>query len=213
MDIKICGLTCLEDALAALRFGADYLGFVFYENSPRAVTASQVRTISRGLPAKARLVGVFVDVMPARAWEAAAFCGLCAVQLHGEEAAADFCGGPLPMWRAVRFCGGEPLPAPAVWPAERYVADSRADGAGHTGGSGRLTDWAAAGKLAARFPVMLAGGLCPENVAEALEVVRPCGVDIAGGVEIPDCPGRKDHAKMKRFIEIVKANDAKRQPL
>ncbi len=205
MDIKICGLTHPDDALAALAFGADYLGFVFYRGSPRAVTPEQAAGIIRRLPAAARCVGVFVDANASEAAAVAGACGLCAVQLHGHEAAADFSGFPLPLWRAVRFESGEPLPAPADWPAERYVADSAAASGGRTGGTGRTTDWAAAAHLAQHAPLMLAGGLTPENVAAAIAAVQPVGVDTAGGVEFTDRPGRKNHLRMRRFIEHVRA--------
>ncbi len=210
MDIKICGITHLDDAMMALTFGADYLGFVFYAGSTRAVTPEQVRRMTRSLPACAKTVGVFVNVSAADARDIVTECRLTAIQLHGEEAAADFRDFPKPVWRAIRFQEGDPLPLPADWPAARYVADRAADGFGHTGGSGRTTDWHAAARLAtAGVPLMLAGGLKPDNVADAIASVRPLGVDTAGGVEIACRPGRKDYAKLKRFIETVRRCDDK----
>ncbi len=204
LEIKICGITRLEDAFAALACGADYLGFVFFPGSVRAVTPEQVRRISGELPAGAQCVGVFVDVSAAAAQAIAVDCRLSAIQLHGTETARDFEGFPLPVWRAVRFCGGEPVPAPEEWPAARYVADSRAADGGHTGGSGKLTDWAAAACLARRVPVMLAGGLTDRNVAEAVANVRPQGVDTAGGVEEAGMPGCKNHEKIRCFIDAAR---------
>ncbi len=207
MKIKICGMTQLDDALAALRYGADYLGFVFYAGSSRAVTSEQVRQITRHLPNETQTVGVFVDVTASAARVIADECRLTVIQLHGREHARDFHDFPLPVWRAVQFRDGDPFPSPDQWPAARYVADRRAEGAGHTGGTGLVTDWAAAARLAASVPVMLAGGLTPHNVAAAVAKVRPYGVDTAGGVEIPGKPGYKDHAIMRRFIEIARSYD------
>ncbi len=197
-------MTQLDDVLAALSYGADYLGFVFYEGSSRAVTPEQVRHITRHLPDGTQTVGVFVDVTAPAARVIADECRLTVVQLHGSEPARDFHDFPIPVWRAVQFRDGDPVPPPDQWPAARYVADSRSDGAGHTGGSGRVTDWDAAARLSVRAPVMLAGGLTPHNVAAAVAKVRPYGVDTAGGVEIPGKPGYKDHTIMRRFIEIAR---------
>jgi phosphoribosylanthranilate isomerase len=121
---------------------------------------------------------------------------LYAVQIHGDETAGEFRGAGLTVWRAVRLGGGTYRPDPASWPAERYVVDAAVPG--QYGGTGRPADWQAASALARRFPVMLAGGLTPRNVADAVRAVRPVGVDVASGVEIE--PGRKDRRKVAAFI-------------
>lgn len=194
--------------MAALAFGADYLGFIFYPESKRAVTPDHVRRIVCPLPAGAPTVGVFVDVTADAALVMAQECRLSAIQLHGREAVGDFENFPLPVWRAVQFIDGHPCPSPERWPAACYVADRCAAGSEHTGGSGQLTDWDAAARLAARAPVMLAGGLTPSNVAAAIARVKPYGVDTAGGVEVPGKPGYKDHERMRQFIENARDCDA-----
>lgn len=203
MEVKICGLTQLDDAMTALDYGADYLGFVLYPCSRRAISPERLRKITRRLPATALTVGVFVDSPPADILAIVRACGLSIVQLHGAETANDFRDFPVPVWRAVQFADGRPRPAPAGWPAVRYVADSCAEGGGRTGGTGRITDWRAAARLARTSPLMLAGGLTPENVKDAVLVVHPLGVDTAGGVEITGRPGCKDYSRMKRFIEAA----------
>ncbi|MBN1557237.1 MAG: phosphoribosylanthranilate isomerase [Lentisphaerae bacterium] len=196
LEIKICGLTCAEDARIALDAGADYLGFVFYPDSPRAVTAPRAAAILAALGRPCRAVGVFVNAVPDEVARVAAACGLHAVQIHGDEPADAFAGFPVPVWRAVR-CGTEGVrPDPAAWPAQRYVVDAAVPG--RYGGTGVRADWERAARLAAAQPVMLAGGLTPDNVAGAVRTVRPLGVDVSGGVEA--APGRKDPARLAAFI-------------
>lgn len=198
LEIKICGLTNVEDAAAAARFGADYLGFVLYPKSPRATNAQAVAEILAALPPAVRAVGVFVNSKRAEIERVAADCRLHAVQLHGDERPEDFRELPLPVWRAVRFRDGAWRPRPADWPgATRYVVDAAVPG--RYGGTGVAADWEAAGRLAAERPVMLAGGLTLDNLAEAIRAVRPLGVDAASGVETE--PGRKDHRRLRQFIE------------
>ena len=200
IEVKICGLTSLDDSRAALEAGADYLGFVLYPPSPRSIAPDRVGAILRELPG-ARAVGVLVNESRERAERLARDCGLCAVQIHGERGTAEEMGGlPVPVWRATKVEGGQWQPAPAEWPAARYVADATAPGL--HGGTGVTADWAQAARLAARAPVMLAGGLTPENVAGAIRAVRPLGVDVASGVEA--AAGRKDWDKMRRFIAAAR---------
>jgi len=200
-EIKICGLTRIEDARAAFDAGADYLGFVFFSGSKRAVTPAAARTILAGLPAEARAVGVFVNELPARVEQVAREVGLRAVQLHGDEEPSAFRGFSIPIWRAVRWEGGRWAPDPAEWPAERWLIDACAPG--HYGGTGRTADWEAAADWAAERPVFLAGGLTPATVAEAIRRVRPAGVDVSGGVE--RAPGCKDEMKIRDFIRAARA--------
>jgi phosphoribosylanthranilate isomerase len=201
VDIKICGMTSAADARAAADLGADYLGFVFYPRSPRAVTPAQVRAIRAELPAEIRLVGVFVNLPRAAVLKALEICRLDIVQLHGDETAKDYGDLPAPVWRAVRREGAVWTPAPEAWPAaQRLLVDAAAPEA--YGGTGRTADWRAAAVLARARPCMLAGGLTPANVAAAIRAVRPAGVDVASGVEAQ--PGRKDRRKMAAFIAAVR---------
>ncbi len=204
IDIKICGLTNVNDARVAVETGADYLGFVFYAKSPRAVSPSTVAGILEKLGQPVRAVGVFVNAPPSEICETVRICGLCVIQMHGDEVAADADGLPVPVWRAVAYEGAHWSPDPSSWAAERYVVDAAAPG--QYGGSGVRADWCAAHSLARQVPVLLAGGLCPENVQEALRRVRPAGVDVSSGVESE--PGRKSAAAIHAFIHAVREVDA-----
>lgn len=200
VEVKICGMTQADDVRAAVDCGADYVGFVLYAGSPRGITAKTMRKVLRESPA-CRAVGVFVNETRETVQAIAEDCGLYAVQVHGDEDPEEFADYPRRLWRAVRLSrAGAPERADA-WQAERYVIDAAVPGV--YGGSGVRADWAAAGDFARQHPVMLAGGLTADNVAEAVQTVQPLGVDVSSGVERG--PGRKDHANMKRFIERAKA--------
>lgn len=200
LEIKMCGMTNRGDVAAALKLGVDYVGFVFYPGSPRAVTAEQVKKILTRVDAEVQAVGVFVNASRDEVLRTAETCGLYAVQLHGEEQAADFQDTGLRVWRALRVGPTGPQPTPEVWAAERYVIDAAVPGI--YGGTGVEADWAQAQLLARCMPVLLAGGLTPETVARAIRDVRPRGVDVVSGVE--SAPGRKDRRKMRRFVKAVR---------
>ncbi len=198
--VKICGLTTLADARWALEQGADCLGFVLYRQSPRGITVSQLREILRGLPGEVAAVAVVVNETSEFLDGLVRECRLRAVQFHGDEAGGTVAPGGVATWRATRCQEGRWMPDPAVWQAERYVMDAAAPG---YGGSGVKIDWEAAGTLARRYSALLAGGLGPDNVAEAISRVRPLGVDVASGVE--QAPGRKDPGKVTEFIRAARA--------
>lgn len=204
--IKICGITTLEAALAACDAGADALGFVFAE-SPRRVTVAEASAIVRQLPPFIARVGVFVDSSVAEIQATARSASLTTIQLHGSEAEERTV--ELLEWeilRAVRLRDESCLPDPARVPAPRaWVLDSY-DSA-RAGGTGRLAPWDLARRaVEAGMRVILAGGLTPENVAEAIRAVRPWGVDVSSGVE--SSPGCKDAAKVRAFAEAVWATDS-----
>ncbi len=201
MEVKICGITCLHDALSALDLGADYLGFILYSKSPRAISVGSLTSLLSGLGRRCRAVGVFVNERRENVEKIASECDLFAVQLHGDEHSSDFAGFPRPVWRAVRQRENRWLPEPGTWDAVRYVVDSSVPGM--YGGSGMTASWADAASVAKKYPIMLSGGLTAENVREAVEIVRPVGVDVASGVE--SSPGKKDQKKLKAFIKSVKA--------
>jgi len=212
IQLKVCGLTNLADARASA--GADMLGFIFFPRSPRCVTPEQVRHILDGLDsARAGViaVGVFVDEQPETIRQVLDFCGLDAAQLHGDEppgALEQLARRAYKALRPVPAAQGEAL-------APRYaLPDGRRQGgqlpallldAFHPqlrGGSGRTADWQLASRLASRYPLLLAGGLTPGNVAQAVQAVHPWGVDVSSGVEC--APGRKDHAALAAFIAAVR---------
>jgi len=202
ISIKICGLTNVVDALWALEQGAEYLGFVLYRKSPRCVTAGQLKAICDALPATSKCVGVFVNESAEfvqKVWEE---CRLSAIQVHGDEDASCFLRVTIPVWRAVRLQEGEWTPSPTGWPAERYVIDAASP---EYGGTGVTADWDAAASFSARHRSMLAGGLHPGNVAEAIRRVNPIGVDVSSGVE--SLPGKKDLGKIMAFIQAVRDGD------
>lgn len=199
-EIKICGLTNRDDAMAALDFGADYLGFILYPESPRGITAGQLIHLLDKIDQSGRAIGVFVNESRVNIEKIAKDCNLYAVQIHGDEQPEDFTDMPVPVWRAVKHQNNMFVPSPEKWQVERYVVDAAVPGL--YGGTGVEADWNEAAKLAEAYPVMLSGGLTPDNVADAIRIVKPIGVDVASGVEIE--PGRKDHEKMKAFIRAAK---------
>lgn len=202
--VKICGITNLEDAMAAVEAGADALGFNFYRESPRFVKSDVVKRIVAQLPPFVTAVGVFVneDVKIVRDWMDD--CGLALAQLHGDEAAAycDLLGRPV--LKAIRLKDRGSLLAVAEYRGRARVRGFVLDAFSATsyGGTGQVADWDLAAEVARSTCVILAGGLTPENVAEAIQKVQPYGVDVSSGVE--SRPGKKDHKKLRAFIEAAK---------
>lgn len=193
--IKICGITNVEDALQAAACGADALGFVFYEKSPRCVSPEQAREIISGLPPLVTTVGLFVNEEPQTIRDTAAFCRLDRVQLHGDESPEDCLLPPLRVIKALRVRDAASLARTDDYPGD-LLLDAWSDQA--YGGTGHSFDWQLACELAARRPIILAGGLNPDNVAEAVARLKPYAVDVSSGVELS--PGRKDYEKVAEFI-------------
>jgi phosphoribosylanthranilate isomerase len=203
VKIKVCGITNLEDALAAIDFGADYLGFNFYPPSARCIAPEKAREMIARLPAAIEKFALFVNEPKERVREVLAAGsadgkgGFSGVQLHGEET-PDYCRGwDLKVIKAFRVKDRDSLRSMADFPADYYLVDSWAPG---YGGSGAPFPWSWLEGLKAE-KLILAGGLNAENVAEAIRLVRPYGVDVCTGVEAR--PGIKDHAKLKAFISAV----------
>jgi phosphoribosylanthranilate isomerase len=205
VKIKVCGITNLEDALAAIEFGADYLGFNFYPPSSRCITPEKAREMIARLPAAIEKFALFVNEPKERVREVLAAGaadgkgGFSGVQLHGEET-PDYCRGwDLKIIKAFRVKDRDSLQSMADFPADYYLVDSWAPG---YGGSGAPFPWSWLEGLKAE-KLILAGGLHADNVAEAIRLVRPYGVDVCTGVEAQ--PGIKDHAKLKAFISAVQS--------
>ncbi|MGH7731003.1 MAG: phosphoribosylanthranilate isomerase [Candidatus Eiseniibacteriota bacterium] len=203
--VKVCGITRLEDARAALEAGADWLGFVAWEGSPRQVASEAAAEIVAAL-AEVTAVLVMVAPRPDEALAAARRMGAHRLQLHRVDPAtwpADF---PLPSTFAVQVAedGGLAGGLPA---RDHLLLLDTADEI-RPGGTGRSFPWERAAVLAAERAVMLAGGLGPDNVADALERVRPWGVDAASRLE--SAPGIKDHDLVRRFVQAVRSHDARR---
>ncbi len=191
MFVKICGITNREDALAAVDAGARALGFIFYPKSPRAVTPEQVAAFVKDVPDTIWKVGVFVNESPAKIEEIGAQLGLDIAQLHGAETPDQHPRG-LRVWKAFRMTPGQT--ADTHYPAEAILLDGP--------GAGTTFDWSLGAGFAA--PIIVAGGLDEHNVREAVARAHPWGVDVSSGVESE--PGRKDHTRMKRFIEAALAS-------
>lgn len=207
VKIKICGITELDDALHAVDCGADALGFVFYERSPRAVTSKRAQAIIAELPPFVTVVGLFVNEDPLNIRLIADHCGLDVIQYHGDESPETVRLAPRRSIRALRVRQSETLDDIDHYPASGLLLDAWVSGA--FGGTGVLCNWEIAGGIAKKRPVILAGGLTPENVAAAIQTVRPYGVDVSSGVE--EAPGRKDRKKVAAFIRAaqIAAHDHK----
>ena len=214
-QVKTCGLTNLQDALIAVEAGADLLGFIFYPPSPRAVTPERARAIAEavrnaGFPV--RLVGVFVNESLEDVRETVSRCGLDYAQLHGAESprtVAALVDEGIAVIKAFRVRDGVSLGEMARSRATAYLLDAYV--AGKPGGTGCTFDWRLAVQAASQFPVLLAGGLTPENVARAVRTVTPWGVDVASGVEA--APGRKDPDQVRRFVAAVRRVDQGDKPM
>jgi phosphoribosylanthranilate isomerase len=194
--LKVCGITRLTDALHAVQQGATALGFVFWPASPRRVSGEQVKAIVAELPSSVITVGVFVNESIDGIRGTVAAAGLTAVQLHGDEPPAYADALPWPLFRSVSVdSAGEDVDA---WASETILLVDAADSV-RRGGTGTVVDWARAAALARTRRVVLAGGLTPVNVAQAIDTVHPYGVDVSSGVEAS--PGVKDFNKVTEFLE------------
>jgi len=202
VKVKICGITSVRDAEEAVEAGADALGLMFYPGSPRHITEEMAQTIERRLPPFIIRVGVFADATPEDVFSAMHKCGLNLLQFHGRET-PEFCRqfGMMTM-KAFRIRDAESLREIPRYETDAYLLDSYV--AGKAGGTGEVFNWELAVE-AARFgkPIFLAGGLTPENVAEAVRTVHPFAVDVSSGVE--QSPGIKDPKKMRDFIAAVRS--------
>jgi phosphoribosylanthranilate isomerase len=193
MLVKICGITRLEDAEAAVACGAGALGFVFWPRSPRFVDPFRARAIVAALPPLVAMVGVFVNQPAEYINGVAGMVGLTAVQLHGDERAAFAHAMRRPVIKAIGLGDEGAARIADEWP-ERVTLLLDAHDRERRGGTGRTIDWTKAASLAARRRVLLSGGLTPENAADAVRRVRPFGIDVSSGVEAS--PGVKDHLKL-----------------
>jgi phosphoribosylanthranilate isomerase len=200
--VKICGVTNIEDALLAAELGADAIGLNFYSESPRSISPFTAAEIIEQLPPFVSSIGVFVNWEAAPVVALAAALRLSAVQLHGDESpklAAEI-ARKVPVIKAFRMGQETALPAFSKYKhASAFLLDAAT--AGKFGGTGRRTDWSRAAAAARSHRIILAGGLTPENVAEAIRIVRPYAVDVASGVE--SRPGKKDPAKLRAFLSEV----------
>lgn len=215
-QIKICGMTNLEDAQVAVEAGADFIGFIFYEPSPRYVAPEAVQeiiaqlslTVPEAYETRPLFVGVFVNEAVEKIRQIMDYCRLDAIQLHGDESPEDVIQFKGQAYKALRPKSHEEADAlvekftPS--PTANHLPSLLLDAYHPTlyGGTGHVTDWRMAANIARRSPIMLAGSLTPTNVTEAIQAVEPWGVDVSSGVELSK--GKKDHRKVRAFVEAVK---------
>ena len=206
--VKICGITNPADALAAIKVGANLLGFNFYAKSPRHITEAEVAKIRPQLPKKVEAVGIFVNAPPAEVAALSKSLKLDAAQLHGDETPETVAelARSLPVFKAFRVEPDFPLGILDEYP-EAFAFLFDAAHTGQYGGTGRATDWDVARRAAVGRRIILAGGLKVENVAAAVRIVRPYGIDVASGVE--SRPGNKDHGLLREFIQEVRRGERK----
>jgi len=199
MLVKICGITRADDALAAVAAGANAIGFVFWPDSPRFVDPYRARAIRAALPPFVTAVGVFVNQPVEYVSGVASLVRLGAVQLHGDETPqyASLLSAPIVKALPLTTLGESDL---AAWPDETMVLLDVHDPV-KRGGTGRTIDWDAAATISARRRIVLAGGLTPDNVADAVARVRPFGIDVSSGVEAS--PGIKDHRRVRALFEAL----------
>lgn len=200
--VKICSLCSVDDARFAAEQGADFLGFIFVPGTPRDMGPEEVRKIVAGLPAGPKTVGVFRNRPLDEVMEIMSFCKLDIAQLHGDEN-EDFISalGPERCWKVFHLCSEEDVEQAVSSLANKVLADAAA------GGSGEACDWKLAASLANRRDIILAGGLIPENVLEAIDQVMPFAVDVSSGVEAKKRV--KDHQKIKEFIMACQSGYAR----
>lgn len=207
MRVKICGITNIEDAEVAVELGADALGFVFAK-SPRQVTREQARAIIKDLPPFVSFVGVFVDEQVDTVKEICNFCTISTIQLHGSESPLylnDFEGYKI--IKAFRIKEEDNLKPLANYKPHAFLLDSYRKGV--MGGTGITFNWEFARQAHKYGTIILSGGLTPENVKGAIQIVKPYAVDVSSGVE--SSPGKKDRLLMKRFI--VNAKEGGHSPI
>ena len=204
MKIKICGLTNAEDASAAVEAGADAVGFVFNKKSPRCAETAAVKAIVKELPPFVLPIGVFVNEDAKVVRDIMDSCGLTLAQLHGDETAAycEMLGRPV--LKAIRIRDRRSFLALAEFQGRARVRGFLIDAFSPDayGGTGQVADWSLAAEAASAATILLAGGLTPLNVSDAIRRVRPYGVDVSSGVEVS--PGKKDHAKLRAFVQAAR---------
>jgi len=201
VKVKVCGMTSLKDALVAVEVGADAVGFIFYKKSPRSVTMKTVREIVLELPPFVDTVGVFVDETAEQINKIADYCNLDIIQLHGDES-PTFCKKiRRKVIKAFRIKDMQSVKKLSSFQVSGFLLDTFSENL--HGGTGKVFDWNLALPAKKFGPVIMAGGLTPNNVQQAVRQIRPYGVDVCSGVESE--PGIKDHKKVRAFLKNANA--------
>ncbi len=202
IKIKICGLTRPEDVLFLQQVPVDFAGFIFVPKTPRFLNMGQARTLAELVPEEIRRVGVFMHENPDMVLKTLEICHLDILQFHGSEP-PEYCEQfGRPYFKVVRIGGNSFTELPGGYRPDAFLLDTFTKDA--AGGTGRTCDWSVASRLTeSGLPIMLAGGLTPENVRTAIDEVRPWGVDVSSGVEC--APGIKDHDKIRAFVREARS--------
>jgi phosphoribosylanthranilate isomerase len=200
VKVKICGITNIDDALYATELGADALGFIFVKSSPRYIVPKFARKIIQELPPFVVPVGVFVDMEYNDILEIIDQTGIGCVQLHGEETPKRLAKYPVPMYKSFRVDSSFNPEILRRYKGSAYLLDTKISG--ELGGTGQTFDWKIAIKAKEYGRIILAGGLKPENIIEAVQIVQPYAVDVNSGVE--ESPGMKDHSKLRLLFDLLK---------
>ena len=200
MKVKICGITNIDDALYAAELGADALGFIFVKSSPRFVTPKAARKIIQELPPFIVPVGVFVDVPKEEIVEMIEQTGIKFVQLHGNETPEQLAGFPVSVYKSFRVDSSFNPEILSRYKGSAYLLDTKISG--ELGGTGKTFNWEIAVKAKKYGRIILAGGLTPENIIDAVRIAQPYAVDVNSGVE--ERPGKKDQIKLKSLFDRLK---------
>jgi phosphoribosylanthranilate isomerase len=200
--IKICGITELRDALFCVQAGADYLGFIFYEKSPRHIAPAKAKMIIAELPDSVVPVGVFVNANRWNVRDTVDAAGIRLLQMSGDETPEECQGYDIPVWKSFRIRDARRVESVRAFRVDAALLDGA--GEGEYGGAGKLADPSIGRSMSAYHRVVLAGGLTPENVRDAVAAARPFAVDVSSGVE--SSPGKKDEMKVTEFVRQVTHN-------
>jgi phosphoribosylanthranilate isomerase len=200
--IKICGITTVDDAETALELGADAIGVNLIAISKRRVGENTLKRIVDRVNGRTPVIAVVADLAVEELQHLLSTTGVERVQLHGDEPPEVVTELGPKAFKAVRVSGAEDVDKARDYPGEPLLLDAKVEG--QLGGTGHVFDWSLAAELSRVRSVLLAGGLRPDNVAEAISQVRPWGVDVASGVEVPGDPRRKDASRMRAFIETAR---------
>jgi phosphoribosylanthranilate isomerase len=204
VHFKVCGITCIEDAEASVSVGANAIGINLIPVSPRAVDADLARTIARQVGDRSNVILVVANLGTVEALQLLEYTGAGCLQLHGDESAATVRQMLPRAYKAVRIATAEDVERAVGFPGDDLLVDAKVSG--KLGGTGKTVDWAIVAPIARARRLTLAGGLTPENVGRAIEVVGPYRVDVASGVESPDNPRRKDPDRLLAFSRVVKTS-------
>jgi phosphoribosylanthranilate isomerase len=200
MKVKICGITNIDDALCAAQLGTEALGFIFVQSSPRYIAPNNARKIIQALPPFVVPVGVFANLAYNEILKIIDQTGVACVQLHGEEAPEQLAKYHVPVYKSFRVDAGFNLEILRQYKGSAYLLDTKISGT--PGGTGKTFDWEIAVKAKAYGRIILAGGLTPENILDAVKIVQPYAVDVNSGIE--ERPGKKDQTKMKLLFDKLK---------